>query len=501
MKISVLSKSDIGCVYTPSMWARWLIDHCGVYQEWQNGKSVCDPTGGQGIFLLQLIKMAKQIGGELSKESVSRLGYIEKSAIAYGEFKKDLKTVLGDLASQVKAIRCDVILETPDCQFDILIGNPPWANFADLENDYKELLKPAFVSNGLVPSKKAVLLGSSRVDIAALIVNVALGSLLRPNGSAHFYLPTSLFFGGDAHRGWRSFSAKGREFRVTKVFEFTSTKVFKDVGTSYCAASIKLDTPQVFPVELEREVLKGWKTLYARPLKIPSDQWIVTESPNEELGEVSICVRKEQAPRQGINTCGANSIFIFDCKPSNLPAQYLFPLATKELWRGESKMPVKWILLPYNPQTAKPLAWLEIQRHKGLAHYLQGFKDTLSNRKGVLIQSAIKKGFWWSLLGVGPYSFSTYKVIWQAYGKKEFRPIVLGHVGGQAWQGNQAMNAFMPCWNQDEAEALHEALLNPSIEDILRAMNGEAKCNWAQPGKMKKVLSLFDNSSVQESLF
>ena len=40
----------------------------------------------------------------------------------------------------------------------------------------------------------------------------------------------------------------------------------------------------------------------------------------------------EQKPRQGVNTCGANSVFIFDNKPLHLPEQFLYPLATKEIW-------------------------------------------------------------------------------------------------------------------------------------------------------------------------
>ena len=42
---------------------------------------------------------------------------------------------------------------------DILVGNPPWANFSDLPTAYKEHLKPFFVQEGLVPNRKQILLG------------------------------------------------------------------------------------------------------------------------------------------------------------------------------------------------------------------------------------------------------------------------------------------------------------------------------------------------------
>jgi hypothetical protein len=67
---------------------------------------------------------------------------------------------------------------------------------------------------------------------------------------------------------------------------------------------------------------------------------------------------------------------------------------------------------------------------------------------------------------------------------------VLGSVEGQMWQGNQAMHAFIPCWTEREARRIKTALEDPAIPDLLRQLNGAGKCNWAQPGKVKKILEL-----------
>ena len=161
-----------------------------------------------------------------------------------------------------------------------------------------------------------------------------------------------------------------------------------------------------------------------------------------------IGLKAEQKPRQGVNTCGANSVYIFDEKPSYLPDEFLYPLATKELWRQEAVSPCKWILLPYHQQTAKPLTWCQIEQYPALRDYLHSVQDVLQERKGLLLRTALKKGNWWALLGVGPYAFAPFKVIWEAYGRARFHPIVLGSVDGQMWQGNQAMHAFIPCWTE-----------------------------------------------------
>ena len=64
------------------------------------------------------------------------------------------------------------------------------------------------------------------------------------------------------------------------------------------------------------------------------------------------------------------------------------------------------------------------------------------------------------------------------------------------------MHAFVPCWSECEAQRIKTALENPEIPILLRQLNGAGKCNWAQPGKIKKILA-FDKETVdsQISLF
>ena len=45
-----------------------------------------------------------------------------------------------------------------------------------------------------------------------------------------------------------------------------------------------------------------------------------------------------------------------------------------------------------------------------------------------------------------------------------------------------------------EAQRIKTALENPEIPTLLRQLNGAGKCNWAQPGKIKKILE-FDREA------
>ena len=495
-----MMKTQIGQVFTPLKWAEWLINKWEVFDAWRNGAQVCDPTAGQGIFALAMLHIARRKGIPITRERLSRLTLIEVIPSYLERFREDVKREFGIDFPDSQVFRQDVITETHERTYDVLIGNPPWVNFSDLPTAYKEQLKPFFVQEGLVPDKQQMLLGASRVDIAALVLKVVLGKLLKENGTGYFYLPTSLFFGEGAHRGFRDYRTRNsrntdapyRDFAVATVYEFSSTKVFNGVSTSYCCARFSGDIRQNFPIPYFRESGGEWVEHKALPLKNPTDPWRVVRDIDELKAGTTLEVKlsPEQAPRQGVNTCGANRLFIFDQKPAHLPEHFLYPLATKELWRQQTVLPHKWILLPYHRQTGKPLTWDQIERYPALSEYLQNVQDVLRARKGTLLRAALKRGHWWALLGVGRYSFAPFKVIWEAYGKDEFKPIILNSVAGQMWQGNQAMHAFIPCWTERDAQRIKTTLEDPAIPALLQQLNGAGKCNWAQPGKIKKILGL-----------
>lgn len=508
-KTSHLIDVNIGKVFTPLKWAEWLINRWDIFNAWIDGAHICDPTAGQGAFALAMLHIARRKGIPITPERLSRLTLIEIVHSHLEQFRENVKSEFG-VDFPTSQIFCqDVIMDVHDKKYDILVGNPPWANFGDLPTSYKANVKPFFLQEDLIPDRQKTLLGSSRVDIAALVLKVVLGRLLEKNGVGYFYLPTSLFFGDGAHSGFRNYSARcspngidsSRDFSVDTVYEWTSTKVFEGIGTSYCCARFHCDKQQSFPVSYFRELDGKWVEHKALPLKNPTDPWRIVNNLDELNTETTLKIRlsSEQKPRQGVNTCGANNIFIFDHKPLDLPEQFLYPLATKEIWRENITLPHKWILLPYHQKTGKPLTWNEIGQWDTLKEYLQNAQEVLKSRKGTLLRSAINKGNWWALLGVGSYSFAPFKVIWQAYGKSHFTPIVLDSVDGQMWQGNQAMHALIPCWTEQDAKRIKTALENPRIPVLLRQLNGAGRCNWAQPGKIKKILA-FDRETLDSQL-
>lgn len=604
--------ATVGKVFTPPARAAWLLRTWGVLDAWRAGASVCDPTSGDGVFILTLLDMARQSGVEITQEMVQRLALYDADAACILRFRTAARELLPHLDPPPAQAR-DIILSPPRTRFDLLIGNPPWANFTDLPEEYKEVLKPVFMREGLVADRRMLLLGGARVDIAALVLQIVLGRLLKRRGEAFFYVPLSLFCGDDAHRGFRAYRANARNFAVHTVYEFTRTRVFQDVATAYCCAAFALDRAQTFPVRYLRETLPcqphtslnptatadaatdggegaapaflaqapltaenfsepapcalagpqlteplsvepdltvldgasaadaetpalssalspAWKHALARalahgvpgnapdihstcgachepsawpsmwpsmweehtafPLHAPDDAWRIRSRHAGPPPTHLALLPELPRPRQGINTCGANAVFIFDAPPQGIPQNFLYPLATSAQWADPPGAPRKWMLLPHDRKSGKALTPEELHAHPGLLDYLLAAEHTLRRRKGAIIQSQMRLGRWWALFGVGPYAFAPFKVIWQAYGKRHFAPIILEHVDGQPWQANQAMHAFIPCATRRQAESTLAALRHPAIQDTLRELNGAGRCNWAQPGKMRKVLAI-----------
>ena len=495
MKLGMKLDSDrIGVVFTPRKWAGWLLDRYEVGQKWLEGATILDPTAGQGVFALALLDYARNRGIEITQKLLNQIVLVEKE----GVFLKHLQQTVWEEFKlhfpEKNLLVCDVILETPQLKADVLVGNPPWANYTDLPREYQQLVKDHFLLEGIVANKKEVLLGGSRADLSALVLQVALGKLTQTAATACFFLPLSLFFGDDAHKGFRKFQAGSRPFQITSVYEFLPGVVFESIATMYGCAGFKMDATCSFPVSYFRSEHEEWVSYQAVPLQNPTDPWRVESLNAVSQPRIQIQIRPEQKPRQGVNTCGANAIFMFEEKPAFIPDRYLYPLVTKEHWKKDGRKPHKWILLPYDRETKKALSISSLEKETELYQYLLRHRVPLEARKGTLIRSSIAKGTWWSLLGVGLYSFAPYKVIWQAFGSSEFKPLVVSSVEGQPWQGNQAMHTFIPCENQEDAERLCRELSDSPVERLLLEMNGGGRCNWAQPGKVRKILYENDTS-------
>lgn len=495
--IETENRDPIGAVFTPLIQAQKTIIEWGIYDRWRRGEVILDPTAGSGHFIEAFIKTAGERGDRISRKMLCNLYAVEMQHSFVQSFRK---TVLREYKvdfPEENFVQGDYLFTDLNIKADCLVGNPPWLNFCDLEEDYKEKIKHLFLASGLGGNKKDLLLGNSRIDLAALIVTESIRKNLKEGGGAFFYLPLSLFLGDGAHKGFRTHLDSGF-FSVDKICDYRDYSIFPGVSTRYGFVSFTKGKKTTFPVPYDLIDKKGRAfSKKASPLGSPDSPFVIHRE-NERWQIPSITISRKSKPRQGLNTCGANRLFLFDKaikksddllllgnrdKEALLPADLIYPLIGAGQFKGKEQH--RYVFLPYG-KDGRAMTEETLSAYPEAMNYLNEHRALLVNRKGVLIGSSIDKGLWWSLLGIGPYSFAPWKVVWEAYGKKDFRPRIFSSTEGSPWQPNQALQAYLPFWSKEEACEALSRLQNPKIEEILRSQGMEGTCNWAQPGKMMK---------------
>lgn len=504
MKTSNLSDSGksrgIGEFFTPVEWAEFAINKFGLFEKWLNGATIFDPTMGTGNLLEGLITYGIKKGHSPKTLPINNLFGVELSNKHLQAFITRLTKEYGIKLEKGNYTNNDIFFLKKERVFDIIFGNPPWLNFVDLPEDYKPKVKSEFFKYDLINNARDLLLGGSRIDIAALVIQKTIEKNLVKSGEAIYFIPLSLLLNDGANKYFRKYRVNGINYCIDQVYDFSDKKVFDNVSTRYGLIHISRDKKQSFPIDYKQSTELGWIDSFARPAQQPSDPLSIMDHRDHEVlkGFSLIPLKKESTPRQGINTCGANEVYFFESAVETdskhysvknkagefiLPKRYVFPLIMNKNFLENSPKPKKWVLLPYN-KNGKPLEPEQLNLETSLKKYLQRNELVLKKRKGTLINTWIKKKYWWALLGVGEYSFFPHKIVWEAYGKSKFTPRIFSG----NWQANQSLQAFIPVKNIDEANIALHKLLNKQIEQYLLSLKMGGTMNWAQPGKIKKLI-------------
>ncbi len=499
-----------GAVTTPLLWAEFAASEFGIFDRWIAGATVFDPTMGEGALLESLISLGVKADIAPHQLPLSSLYGVEIESTLCQRFVDRVKRLYGVDMPRSNFRHEDILFQSEPQTFDIVFGNPPWLNFTDLPGQYKARVKSKFVSYGLAGDPRALLLGGSRIDVSALVIQKTIQENLDLRGEAVFFIPLSLLLNDGANRFFRQYRVNGVEFYIDRVVDFGGQEVFPGVKTRYGLIHVCRDRKQRFPIRYKRWDRGQWNEVFARPLFGADGPLSVgslaefTKRPSFEPIEVDT----KSTPRQGVNTCGANGVFFFDdcveqvggaCVVRNgsgsavLPRRYVHPLLISKNFGEAEPVPRKWVFLPYTSD-GRPMSAADVTENAELHAYLERHRRTLLKRKGSLIGSWIRRGYWWAMMGVGPYSFAKHKIVWEAYGKKRFAPRLLP---GE-WQANQSLQAFIPCEDRGEAERILALLGDPWIERYLLSFRMEGTMNWAQPGRIKRLMKFHSESREPE---
>ncbi len=498
-------RKSLGAFFTPPDQADFMVRTYGIHRDWAGGAVILDPTAGNGALLEALIRTALEDQIPITSGMLGRLKGIELEPALFADFRKRIQKTY-HITFPAPPIEAGNILVYPSAfQADILFGNPPWLNFTDMSGRAKEESKPFFIHYGLAGSAGDLLLGNSRIDLAALVIMKTLSENLSHRGKAFFFSPLSLILNEGAHNRFRLGKAGSRNFSITEIRDYNGKEIFPEVATRcgfLCMAADQKMEEQIPYYILEEN--GSWQKKKAGPISSPGSAYVIFDSREEFPGNLpSITISKSSQPRQGINTGGCNDLFIFDrCEQSEknlvrvsnrertviLPDDLVFPLLSRKQFKGKTE-PEKFIFLPYSTD-GRALTKKKLTQYPQAYDYLWKNQKILENRKGVLLKNRMKKGEFWSLLGIGPYTFAPWKIVWESYGKKEFLPRIFSRYKGKPWIPNQALQAYCPFSDKQEASRVLKELRNPAINLLLQKQRMQGTCNWAQPGRIKVFLNM-----------
>ncbi|MCB9437757.1 MAG: N-6 DNA methylase [Anaerolineales bacterium] len=429
-----------GEYYTPD----WLAQHVLAQVRYTGEGRLLDPACGSGVFLVHALQQAQDfttvVGYDVSPLAVqtARANYV----LALGKRLPDVV--------EIPVYQRDTILSKATSQrFDWVVGNPPWVNWQDLPEGYRQRTRRLWKRYNLFPHVGFdTILGKGKKDLSMLLTCVVMDRYLAAGGHLGFVITQSAFKTTGAGEGFRRFAAG----RVLHVDDMTDLRPFGLAQTRPAVLVMRQGASTTYPVPYQRwtgnchpdddyaTVLQktSRQAWVAEPVDThdPTSAWITT--PPQTLAALrSIIAPAAYHAHEGVNSGGANGVYWLEVLEQNaeglvrvrnlvkrtrrrveeieawLEPDWVYPLLRGrdvQRWQATSQSA---ILLVQDPTTRKGYEpdWLQ-QNYPLTYAYLQQFEEMLRGR------SAFHRYFlptdpFYSMFGVGAYTFAPYKVVWR----------------------------------------------------------------------------------------
>ena len=356
---------------------------------------------------------------------------------------------------------------------DYVAGNPPWVNWENLPEGYRDDMKPLWEGYNLFTlSGSAGRLGGGKKDLSMLFTYSAVDNYLNAGGRLGFVITQSVFKtqgAGDGFRRLRYDRTKPKttwRLKPRVVHDLSAMQVFEG-ATNRTAIFVceKTTRPFKYPVKY---------TTWAGPSRVAQDESLAsvrTATIQHKIGAIPVVASKDSSPwltaptqalpgirkvigasknyRAYAGCCtwlnGVYWINILDVLPSGellienlydvgkIPVKHvqavIEPDLVYPLLRGRdvhrwSVNPSAHIILAQDPETRRGIPEAEMKRHwsKTFAYLKQFEGNPKKPERGTLRgRSGYRQYFkptdpFYSMYNVGPYTMAEWKVLWPEVG-------------------------------------------------------------------------------------
>lgn len=396
-------------------------------------------------------------------------------------------------------------------QFDYVAGNPPWVNWANLPDAYRQQTAPLWAKYDLFPhTGLRARLGSAMDDISILMLYVAMDRYLGDTGSLGFVITQTVFKTEGGGAGFRRFQlGDGPHIKVTHVDDMTQLQPFEGATNRTAVAVFQKGARTAYPVPwtVWRKARKRTSvpmdvmleeaaelTTRSRWVAAPVDESNVTAPWATGRSRAVSALGKlaggsEYTSRAGINGW-ANGIYwveIIGERPDGLvvvanladvsrgrvesvqapvePA-HLYPLLRGRDVKRWAARPRFSVLLPQCENApSKPVDEDELRNRCPRTHaYFARFEEYLRRRPGFRKYFDSSNTPFYATYNVGPYTFAPHKVVWREQAAWLTCAVVSEHEGTMIVPDHKLM--LSPFEREDEAQFLC-ACLNSSVAQFL----------------------------------
>jgi SAM-dependent methyltransferase len=401
---------------------------------------------------------------------------------------------------------------TLDLTVDALVGNPPWVPWERLTPAVKERWRERYVDAlGLQPhSGAAARLGHSNDDVSVPYVWVCIHRYLRPGGRASFVLKRDVMR-GPAGAVLRGLQVGDRPLALEHVHDFAALEPFPTVGANAAVYTFATGTDAAFPVpttvwERGADGEPGYGT--GRALRDSTRQSETAIVPLDPEDHTTAWIRAD-AERAALGECAhdirhglkddANDVFGLDREDlPRVDADLVYPYLKSRHVRPYGVTGHDRRLVPMRQAGADNEADLS-RSYPRTYEYLRSHEEALRARSS----SWLDDGPFYSVFGLGPYTWADYKVAWCRLGFKPAFTVVSTRTDPdlgerQVVPGDHYM--FIATDHRETAHFLCALLNSAPYQRTLRDVVAEGKASLSKAVVSELHLPAWPGSRTSERL-
>lgn len=245
-----------GEFYTP----RWLVELALQRVGWPSGSdALVDPACGAGAFLAGA---ALALRHRPSAEVARRISGSDLNPLAVLGARVACLCAVADLLEPGEPFEPDIRIgdlldDTPRDAADVIVGNPPWIRFSEVEPTTQARVVQVARHYDLVPARSFH--GGSELDVSAVFAYRMLDGHLRLGGRAALVLPSSLLRSSSSGNFRRFVLPDGTSLGLDHVTDFGTLNVFSDAGAANRTALLCWTKGKTAPASVPGELVDKTK--------------------------------------------------------------------------------------------------------------------------------------------------------------------------------------------------------------------------------------------------